>query len=81
MAMQTGSDSTMPWDQFYNISLAHLHIENYTIIPDPTQLKSNPMFMNKDAVLAAPLEEEEVADLVMSEEVVAALLPPLQIPT
>jgi hypothetical protein len=79
MAMQTGSSSIMHWEGFYNIILAHAKLQ---IIQSPTpQLNSKPMFMNKVAVPAAPLEEDNVAELVVAEELVVALLPLLPIPT
>jgi hypothetical protein len=39
------------------------------------------MFMNKVAVQAAPVEEDEVLELVVAEELVAAMLQPLPTPT
>jgi hypothetical protein len=42
-------------------TISFLHMPNYKIIPITTpQLKSKPMFMNKVAVPAAPLEKDEV---------------------
>ena len=45
MAMQTGSASTMHWDGFYNIILAHAKLQNHT--KSNISTNSKPMFMNK----------------------------------
>jgi hypothetical protein len=58
-----------------------LHMQNYRIIQSPTpQLKSKPMFMNRVAAPAVPVEEDEVVALVVAEGLVAVLLQPLPTP-
>jgi hypothetical protein len=55
--------------------ISFLHMQKYKITPSPKpQLKSKPMFMNKVVVLAAPLEEDKVPELVVVLEPAVELL-------
>jgi hypothetical protein len=41
MAMQTGSSSTMQWDKFYNIILAHAKLKDRTKSNTSTKVQTN----------------------------------------
>jgi hypothetical protein len=72
--MQAGSASTMQWEGFYNIILAHANVQDHSKSNTSTKVQTD--VHEQGVVQAAPVEEDKVPDLVVAEELVAALLQP-----